>query len=94
MRIDLAEILKQMAEHDAKVDPSNCPHCCSNGDNYGESCRHCGIQLAGYGYGGWFGSNLTGTEKCLHAFTDWGEGQICRFCERYEPFQEVSNYAN
>lgn len=94
MWIDLAEIEKLIAGHDAEVDIENCPHCCRNGDNYGESCRHCGKQLAGYGNGGWFGSNLTGTEKCLHDWTDSGDGQICRFCERYEPFEEISNFVN
>lgn len=91
MSLNLAEIQKQIAEHDQTVDRENCPHCCSNGDNYGDSCCHCGKQLRGYGCGGWFGSNLTGAEKCIHDFTDWGEGRICRFCERYEEIKQVSD---
>lgn len=53
MIIDLAKIQEEMSEHDYKIAKQigtyeNCPHCCTNGDNYGESCRHCGKQLKGY----------------------------------------------
>lgn len=77
--------IKQIGQHDAKIDLSDCPHCCSVGDNYGESCRHCGKQLKGYGNGGWFGGNLNGTEKCIHDFVAWAcvpEMETCRFCEK------------
>jgi len=95
MHVNLEDLLKQMADHDQTIDLENCPHCCTQGDNYGESCRHCGKQLKGYGNGGWFGSNLTGLEKCIHDYTGYGERRICRFCEKVEPVQEVeTEYAS
>lgn len=85
------EIQKQIFEHDRTIDVENCPHCCATGDNYGESCSHCGKQLKGYGNGGWFGQNLIGGEKCIHDFIPACEEEgrffeVCRFCEK---FQEV-----
>jgi hypothetical protein len=44
----------------------DCEHKKIIGDNYGISCQDCGYVLEGYGYGGWFGSNLKGQEKCMH----------------------------
>src|SRR4051794_25632164 len=32
------------------------------------SAQDCGAVLEGYGYGGFFGSNLTGHEPCLHVW--------------------------
>jgi hypothetical protein len=42
-----------------------CEHNKRLGDNYGVSCQECGVVLEGFGYGGWFGSNLKGHERCL-----------------------------
>ncbi len=100
MTFNIAEIKKKIAEHDQTVDVQNCPHCCSKGDNYGESCRHCGKQLKGYGNGGWFGMNITGAEKCLHDFAplpaEDGEPMLefCRFCERVQEVEEISESVN
>lgn len=63
-----------------------CQHNHTIGDNYGVSCTECGKQLWGYGYGGWFGSNLTGKEKCIHKFVmSIGELEdICLYCKRLQ----------
>jgi hypothetical protein len=37
-----------------------CPHHKTISDTYGVSCQACGGVLEGYGYGGWFGSTVTG----------------------------------
>ena len=64
----------------------DCQHRHVNGDNYGESCADCGKQLAGYGFGGWFGKNLTGAEICIHRFFDAENGdRQCMFCEKVLP---------
>ena len=59
-----------------------CEHTNQLGDNYGITCQDCHEVLAGYGYGGWFGSNLKGQRKCLHV---WGkisaEEEQCMYCE-------------
>jgi hypothetical protein len=51
-------------------------------DHYGVTCGGCGLVLEGYGYGGWFGSNLTGKEQCVHA--EWyqisGRAEVCPYC--------------
>jgi hypothetical protein len=76
---------------------NNCQHLRRVGDNYGESCADCGKQLRGYGYGGWFGVNLTGTEKCIHLWSrvgeDYVEGvnrirhEVCVYCEEWREEQ-------
>ena len=71
---------------DPNFDASTCLHLRTEGDNNGESCYDCGKQLRGYGYGGWFGSNLTGTEICIHQWQSASpdsEEQVCTFCESF-----------
>ena len=66
----------------------NCKHLNRIGDNYGESCRDCGAQLSGYGWGGFFGSRLTDKETCIHLYAPMGEPGsqvICVYCERLKP---------
>lgn len=58
-----------------------CRHTSTQADNYGESCAICHEQLRGYGYGGFFGSNLRGNERCIHEFSNG----ICMFCETAQP---------
>ena len=43
-----------------------CDHTKQIGDHYGISCQACQAVLEGYGFGGFFGSHLTGHEPCLH----------------------------
>jgi hypothetical protein len=52
-----------------------CDHTRRIGDNYGVSCQDCGLALEGFGYGGWFGSNLTGREHCIHAWCKVSAGE-------------------
>ena len=60
-----------------------CEHRRTQGDNYGETYMDCGAVLAGYGYGGWFGSNLKGNEQCKHRWLPYDEkSDICSYCER------------
>jgi hypothetical protein len=66
---------------------NDCQHLKRIGDNYGESCQDCGKQLSGYGWGGWFGSRLTGRETCIHLYAPMGEEgspRVCIYCERFE----------
>lgn len=67
----------------------DCQHLSRIGDNYGESCSDCGKKLSGFGYGGWFGTKLTGNEKCIHLFPSMGEGgdKVCIYCEQWEMAQ-------
>lgn len=59
-----------------------CQHLNRVGDNYGESCRDCGKQLSGYGYGGWFGRNLIGREQCIHTWSPISDAEdICIYCD-------------
>jgi hypothetical protein len=47
------------------------------------SCQDCGLTLEGYGYGGWLGGNLTGTEPCLHAWYTISAGEDeCLYCHK------------
>lgn len=66
---------------------NTCKHLHRVGDNYGESCADCGEQLSGYGWGGWFGSRLTGNEKCIHLFAPIGDsedsGKMCIYCQKF-----------
>lgn len=57
-----------------------CPHVHIIGDNYGMTCQDCGEAVAGYGYGGWFGSRLKPDQDCIHHFIN----EICMYCERSE----------
>lgn len=67
---------------------NDCPHHSKIGDNYGESCLQCGAQLSGYGYGGWFGSNLTEHPTCIHVWAKAGDaddaGEICIYCYEWK----------
>lgn len=59
-----------------------CLHANKIGDNYGESCQDCKKKLAGYGYGGWFGSKLEYDPKCIHRFVDNGDTtKTCMYCQ-------------
>ena len=40
-----------------------CEHHKRIGDNYGVTCQDCKEVLEGYGYGGWFGSNLNMNDR-------------------------------
>lgn len=63
-----------------------CKHLSRVGDNYGESCAGCGKQTRGYGYGGWFGRNITGNETCIHLWSPMGESgaEVCVYCEAWK----------
>lgn len=70
---------------------SDCPHNSVIGDNYGSTCQDCGEQLSGFGYGGWFGSLLTGQETCIHQWLSDGEdGEVCPYCEGRQPATKES----
>jgi hypothetical protein len=68
------------------MDNTNCKHPRIVGDNYGESCADCGEQLRGFGYGGWFGRNLTGTATCIHLWAPLGDSDqmVCVYCEGWK----------
>jgi hypothetical protein len=59
-----------------------CQHNERMDDRCGVTCLECGQVVEGYGYGGPFGSNLTGKEQCLHA--NWyavrGGEPACPYC--------------
>jgi hypothetical protein len=61
-----------------------CDHNKRIGENYGISCQECQAVLEGYGFGGWFGSNLTGHEKCIHGawYTISDNVEECLYCHR------------
>lgn len=77
------------------MNPTYCNHKNKIGDNYGESCYDCGKQLSGYGYGGWFGRNIT-KQTCIHLWTPLGDNgakfEICMYCEmeREKPVAHVN----
>lgn len=51
------------------------------GDNYGVYCQECGQVLEGYGYGGRFGRNLKGNEKCIHVWAKISSAEEeCMYC--------------
>ena len=69
---------------------NDCKHLSRVGDNYGESCQDCGQQLSGFGFGGWFGANITGNERCIHSWTPAStDVRYCIYCEQWEDGQEV-----
>jgi hypothetical protein len=58
-----------------------CEHSKRIGDNYGITCQNCGQQLEGYGYGGFFGSNLKGNERCVHVWYKISDvEEECMYC--------------
>lgn len=62
---------------------SACQHHKQIGDNYGITCQGCGAVLEGYGYGGFFGSNLKGHEHCIHVWAKISvEQEECLYCHR------------
>lgn len=61
-----------------------CDHKRVLGDNYGMTCQECGEPLAGYGYGGWFGSLLGEVKACIHVFINGA----CLYCEMSEEQDE------
>ena len=67
-----------------------CDHNNRVGDNYGESCMDCGKQLCGFGYGGWFGVNLTGANECIHQWLPVGEDgdEVCTYCEGWRNLKQ------
>lgn len=74
---------------------SNCQHRRWQGDNYGLTCQDCKEVLEGYGYGGWFGSNLKGSEQCIHGENAWytisDVEEECMYCH---VMRERANKAN
>lgn len=76
---------------------NDCKHLRIVGDNYGETCLDCGKQIKGYGYGGWFGRNITTPRECIHLWLDCGDDtfQVCPFCEetRYKEQEQRWNPA-
>ena len=70
-----------------------CDHTKRIGDNYGVSCQECQAVLEGYGYGGFFGSNLTGHEKCVHGtwYTISDAEEECLYCHRTRERAQQAN---
>src|SRR5437868_15064630 len=67
-----------------------CSHARKIGDNYGLSCQDCGERIEDYGYGGWFGSNLKGNERCTYIWANISDTQEqCMYC-----FTENGNTAD
>jgi len=63
---------------------AHCQHNNKIGDNYGITCQDCGKQIEGYGYGGWFNSNLTGPRDCIHRYLPVGDDEeVCQYCESW-----------
>ena len=53
-----------------------CEHHKRVGDNYGNNCQDCGVVLEGYmAMVVGSGSNLTGRERCIHAWWQVSAGQ-------------------
>ncbi len=71
---------------------NNCQHFRRQGDNYGISCQSCGAVLEGYGYGGFFGSNLKGNEECLHVWLKTNaEQEECTYCHVLREREKKAN---
>jgi hypothetical protein len=70
-----------------------CEHKKRIGDNYGVSCQDCNTVLEGYGYGGVFGSNLHGKEKCVHG--NWYKindvEEQCVYCQVVREREKKAN---
>ena len=70
----------------------NCEHHKRIGDNYGVTCQDCKEVLEGYGYGGWFGSNLKGNERCIHIWWKIStEEEECMYCHVIREREEKAN---
>ncbi len=71
---------------------STCQHFKRQGDNYGITCQTCGAVLEGYGYGGFFGSNLKGNEQCLHVWLKISaEQEECLYCHSAREREKKAN---
>ncbi len=71
---------------------NKCRHLREVGDNYGVSCLDCGERLSGYGYGGFFGANLTPEKECIHEFLETGDGwKVCIYCQCVRPGVEETS---
>ena len=71
----------------------NCEHQKRIGDNYGVTCQDCKEVLEGYGYGGWFGSNLKVNERCIHIWWKVStEEEEYMYCHVIGEREEKANY--
>jgi hypothetical protein len=71
---------------------NKCQHLSRQGDNYGITCQTCGAVLEGYGYGGFFGSNLKGNEQCIHVwFKISAEQEECLYCHIMREREKKAN---
>ncbi len=69
-----------------------CQHLSRQGDNYGISCQTCGQALEGYGFGGFFGSNLAGNELCIHVWVKISaQEENCMYCFIVRPREKKAN---
>jgi len=60
---------------------SKCRHFKRVSDSNGVSCKACKKALAGYGYGGFLTSSLTGNERCKHVWSGQYAGmEECDYC--------------
>lgn len=81
----LSALFAPPRREDPDFDPSTCSHNRTESDNYGESCYDCGKPLRGFGYGGWFGTNLSIESQCIHEWFRIGDGyRQCMYCEKVE----------
>ena len=71
-----------------------CEHNKKIGDNYGISCQSCGQALEGYGYGGFFGSNLKGNEHCMHGawYKINASEEECLYCQSIRKVEKPVNH--
>ena|SRR6266480_6497235 len=73
----------------------DCNHNKRIGDNYGITCQDCREVLEGYGYGGWFGGNLIGNERCIHGEYAWYKindvEEQCMYCETIRERAKMAN---
>jgi hypothetical protein len=73
----------QICKQSDTIPPIMCRHARKIGDNYGLTCQDCGEVVEGYGYGGWFGSNLKGNERCMHVWVNISDiAEQCMYCFR------------
>ncbi len=62
------------------------------GDNYGITCQTGEAVLEGYGYGGFFGSNLKGNKQCIHVwFKISAEQEECNYCHVMREREKKAN---
>jgi len=51
-----------------------------------------GETIEGYGYGGWFGSNLKGNERCMHEWVKISEDKDqCMYCFTEQEREKKTN---